>query len=99
MMLGSISIILPANAETLTEADRQIDERRFSIIDAKNPISEYQIRRRNNTDLSGDNGGVCNVSAITTLLNRRLAADYISGSFSVRDVLQSLNCGILLQMV
>ena len=93
MMLGSISIILPANAETLTEADRQIDERRFSIIDAKNPISEYQIRRRNNTDLSGDNGGVCNVSAITTLLNRRLAADYISGSFSVRDVLQSLNCG------
>lgn len=82
--------IYPAFAD-LSDADRAVDTARFDTIDSQGPVSEYQIRSRS-SDYKTDRGGLCNVSAITTLLNRRLAADYISGSFSVADVFKSLGC-------
>lgn len=79
-----------ALADSLSDSDRARDISIFDSIDSCYPKSEYQIRRRKNQDLSTDDGGHCNISAITTLLNRRLAADYRSGSFSVTNVLKSL---------
>ena len=79
-------------ADNLNDDQRTRDMTIFDAIDACNPKSEYQIRFRNNANLQSDGGGACNVSAITTLLNRRLAADYQSGTFTVSNVLTSLNC-------
>lgn len=87
-----LSFFLHISTFAFAEGDSVIDGQYFSIIDSRNPISEYQIRNRKNADLTGDNGGLCNVSAITTLLNRRLAADNYSGTFSVTNVFQSLGC-------
>ena len=95
LLVGFLCIIfLPlkdAFADTLSEADRAIDLLRFDLIDARGPISEYQIRSRS-SDYKTDKGGLCNVSSIATLLNRRLAADYRTGRFTVANVFKSLGC-------
>ena len=97
VFLISLSVALADFKDELTDEDRAKDEQIFATIDDYKPISEYQIRYRSGSDLKKgkigtDGGGLCNISAITTLLNRRLAADYICDSFSVEDVLASLGC-------
>ena len=87
-----ICFSVSAFADSLNNDLRAQDIAIFDQIDSNNPKSEYQIRFRNNSNLSSDGGGACNVSAITTLLNRRLVADYQSGSFTVSNVLTSLGC-------
>ena len=80
-------------ADTLTDADRATDALIFDQIDSYNPFQEYQIRSRNSEDFdhSSDSFGLCNISALTTLLNRRLKADYQSSSMTSYSVMQSIS--------
>jgi hypothetical protein len=80
------------SAVALTDDDRATDALIFEQIDSFNPVQEYQIRSRNseNFDHSKDTFGLCNISALTTLLNRRLKADYQSSSISSTSVMKSI---------
>ena len=78
-----------AFAGTLTEEQRNTDAYIFSYIDEKKPMSQYQIKHYSG---SSDLGGICNVAAMTTLLNRRLAAENKTETFTAKQVFQSLGC-------
>lgn len=62
-----------------------------AAIDSKNPKRQTQLSRYNE-DFTERKTGICNVSAMVTLLNRRLAYDDRPGSFTPEDVLTSLGC-------
>lgn len=63
---------------------------KVKAIEAKNPPRQTQLYR---VDSNGDKeSGICNVSAVTTLLNRRMAYDNRSGQFTVFNVFAANSC-------
>ena len=59
------------------EIDKQGKLRRiFDSIDEINPPQQVQIRRCTSAGFNSNEGGICNISSITTLLNRKYAYDH-----------------------
>lgn len=48
----------------------------FDSIDSINPPRQVQIRRCTSAGFNSNEGGICNISSITTLLNRKYAYDH-----------------------
>ena len=70
------------------------------IIADKNPPSQIQIKECNSKGVWGSGDGRCNVSAMTTLLNRRVALDSVIDNktadyFSAEDVLIANGCTVI----
>lgn len=68
-------------------------KRVVDAINSKNPYTQIQISRYSDRNFTNRTTGLCNVSSITTLLNRRLAYDNKDGQiFTVLNVLTSNSC-------
>ncbi len=73
------------------EAAQDAYQRAVQAIDERKPESQPQLDRYD-ASFRAKQTGICNISAITTLLNRRLAYDGKTGSFTPKQVLQANGC-------
>ncbi len=92
--------LLPSTGVAETSAEYNAFKQIVQRIDSQNPYKAPQAYR---VEWDKDNGrwinyqkrkhpGICNISATTTLLNRRLAYDNKSGKFTIEDSLRSNGC-------
>lgn len=76
--------------DKLTDADRESDRILFDLIEKRYPKSELTVHYKYKDGHLGHTH--CNVSAITVLLNRKMAADNRSDRFTIEEVLHSFGC-------
>lgn len=67
------------------------DKQYFDLIDSMNPKRQNQIARYDSS-FSTRKTGLCNVSAMVTLLNRKVIYDNLNFSFTPTDVLKANGC-------